>query len=305
MFCSACGNKLEEGARFCGKCGAKVETDLTPPSPQKTPKPKSQRPTGGFDTRDIPNPEHGYANIGLAISGVAVLMMAAGITGMVDMMNGGGALILIGFFLLIMGFVVFGIYKKRARLLDTILKGDEVLARWQYSATEWRRFTEEAFADRKANNKAMFILIAVIMVVVVLGLLIATGFDEASIIVAIGMAGFLAFLALIAVLTVWLPYRRRSQIEQGRVLIAQRGLWVEGDFHEWVTLGNRLEAVVYEVDEQRLVVQYSSINRTGRIYQTVLLPVPEGQEASADELIAYFGKNQLVEEPEEDAEEEA
>ena len=46
MYCSKCGNQLQEGARFCGKCGAPV-TGKTTQSPQRTELPVSRPKTSG------------------------------------------------------------------------------------------------------------------------------------------------------------------------------------------------------------------------------------------------------------------
>jgi len=64
MFCSACGNKLSEEARFCGKCGTPVAVVTDVPGPQYQPQQVDKEqygmqaiapPQGGFDDR-VPRP---------------------------------------------------------------------------------------------------------------------------------------------------------------------------------------------------------------------------------------------------------
>lgn len=274
MHCIECGASQPDSARFCGQCGAELPaTDLAL-----------------FNPKSIPNPQHTYAYIGLGISLLSALMMALPIMELVDVMNGGGAMLLVGLLLFIMGWVIFALFRKRALLLDRMLQGKELLAYWEYSPEEWSDFTKEAFEERKSANKATFLLIAVISVVVMGLFMLAMGFDEASLLVGAFMLGFLVLLGGVAALSAWLPYRRRRRLSRGRVLIAQKGLWVEGDLHEWITIGNRLEAVVYESADKRLLFRYSAMNRTGRQYLDVSLPVPSGKEKQAQQLLTAFGK---------------
>jgi hypothetical protein len=312
-FCNVCGKPAQDDALFCQFCGAKFQptnplNDIprpniahinTPPPPipkaDKEPKkePKAEQKIEqnvAFDTHNIPNPQSRNARIGVFVSLIGAIGMYLGISETVDMMAGGGALIFVGLFVVIMGVVVWAIYRKRAAILDEMIQGKNRIAAWYYDSQMWRDYTEREKAERGAQNKATFIIIIVFMVIVCVGMLVATGFDEASIIVTIGMLGFAIFLGIIAALTVWLPYRRRAALSGGRVLFSSKSIWVEGDFYEWSSIGMRLEGIEYEADENLLIVAISAPNRTGRITQIVRLPVPKGEKATAQKIIHRLSK---------------
>jgi hypothetical protein len=305
-FCNVCGKPAQDDALFCQFCGAKFQltnplNDIPspniahintppPPPPLTTQEDKPKSKSAPIDSHNIPNPQRRNARIGLLLSLIGAVSMYLGISETVDMMAGGGALIFIGLFVVIMGVVVWAIYRKRAAILDEMIQGKNRIAAWYYDSQMWRDYTEREKAERGAQNKATFIIIIVFMVIVCVGMLVATGFDEASIIVTIGMLGFAIFLGIIAALTVWLPYRRRAALSGGRVLFSSKSIWVEGDFYEWSSIGMRLEGIEYEADENLLIVAISAPNRTGRITQIVRLPVPKGEKATAQKIIHRLSK---------------
>lgn len=321
-FCPHCGKPTTQHARFCAHCGEKLDVNNKeepttnndsvfigddidnipnpnnnepppplPPRNKQNTSPKRQQLVSNKAQPAIPNPQHTYALIGLFISGAGALSVALAAMEVVDMMHGGGAMIMVGILFFIMGFVVFGIFKKRARVLDAIINGSEVIASWSYNERLWREFTERERSERGSQNKATFILIAIFTVLICGGMLLYTGFDDASITVSLFMGGFLVFLAGIAFLAVWLPYRRRSLMRGGRLIISLKGMWLEGDFYEWASFGMRLEAIEYDSSKRLLVIQISAINRTGRDYQTLHFPVPEGEEETAKMVVEKLWKN--------------
>lgn len=320
-FCSSCGKPAQDDALFCQFCGSRfappdplndiprpniAHIDTPPPPIPKTEKEPKKEPKAepkkepkvakvaqnvAFDTHNIPNPQSRNARIGLFVSLIGAIGMYLGLSETVDMMEGGGALIFVGFFVVIMGVVVWAIYRKRAAILDEMIQGKNRIAAWYYDSQMWRDYTEREKAERGAQNKATFIIVIVFMVIVCVGMLVVTGFDEASIIVTIGMLGFAIFLGIIAVLAVWLPYRRRAALSGGRVLFSSKSIWIEGDFYEWGSVGMRLEGIEYEADENLLIVAISAPNRTGRMTQAIYLPVPEGEIDTAQKIVAQLSKS--------------
>lgn len=56
MFCTNCGNPVEEGAAFCTKCGAKI--DPPAPDPPAAPAAPTPKPAcAAVDTAEAPDPD--------------------------------------------------------------------------------------------------------------------------------------------------------------------------------------------------------------------------------------------------------
>lgn len=56
MFCTNCGNPVEEGAAFCTKCGTKI--DPAAPKPPVAPVPQTPKPAcTSVDTIEAPDPD--------------------------------------------------------------------------------------------------------------------------------------------------------------------------------------------------------------------------------------------------------
>ena len=63
-FCGKCGQKIEEGIKFCPACGAPVEVNATQSA-------QSQQPAGGYNQADI---EQNKVMAVLAYFGILVLI---------------------------------------------------------------------------------------------------------------------------------------------------------------------------------------------------------------------------------------
>jgi ABC-type lipoprotein release transport system permease subunit len=104
-----------------------------------------------------------------------------------DGFDGGFAMIAISIMLFLpTGITVMVIYKKRARLLNLLLSGENLIAYWQYGIEEWQKYAEEEYLRNKANKKIMFIILLVISAIVgILFLIIAEDKEAALVVVGV------------------------------------------------------------------------------------------------------------------------
>lgn len=74
MYCKHCGNEIEQGQKFCGKCGRQLTSDVTENTDQSSSKPFTDR--GGQDKK---GPEkRTRRNVAIAIGACFVLAIALG-----------------------------------------------------------------------------------------------------------------------------------------------------------------------------------------------------------------------------------
>lgn len=203
----------------------------------------------------------------------------------IDIMDGGGALIFIGLFIFITGIIVSIMYFRRAGVIDKAAQGN-MLAHWRYDTRTWKEFAEEDYTQRKSGNKALFILISSICIIV--GVIFFIADPEAGLYVLLAMMGMVVILGVTAILSAVLPYRRNKKYV-GEVYIFNDGLFINGATHIWKGFSARLESVAFSMESKNcLEFVYSAITRAGRQYYTVLVPIPQGRESEAASIVGYF-----------------
>jgi hypothetical protein len=299
-FCHQCGHELKENMKFCPNCGTPQVSQETIQDAQLLPftdsvEDKKETYSQEVTIRhipNIPNPQWRNANIALFITLIGFVSAVAPFITEIDIMKYGGAMIMIGLLVGITAFITYFIFRKRAKILDEIIQGKDILLHWVFDDATWKKHNEEELANRKSQNKATLIMIAVIMVLVTGGLVIATGADEGSLITAGIMVGVFLLVAIAAYVGTYSPYKK-AQKHKGEAILNPQGLWIGGAFHSWKGFGTRLENFSYLPQKATLEIIYSAKARHQRQFFTVRVPVPKGEEARALAVVQFFS-NQLV-----------
>ena len=204
-----------------------------------------------------------------------------------DGMDGGFALAFICLLLFIMGIIIAIIYMRRAKTLDRILSGKDLLARWSYSPDEWQQYAGEEYKRERSGKQTLFIVIAVIAVVIGL-IFVVVDRTEAGLWVLAAMAGLIALIAFVAYFTSWYNYRQNLKYP-GEVLIAPNGAYFSRQLHLWDSLGARLVRVELKEQKQSYIeFVYEAPTRTGMQEYEARVPVPLGKEKEARELVEKF-----------------
>jgi len=251
----------------------------------QTPSP-AYAPVAPMATVQLPtlnNPQKTVAFSWLAVSGFALMMMGLPFAIDMDMMNGGFALIFISFFVMLMGIITSVIYFVRAKTLDKLLSGQELLAYWTYNPQEWQRYTEKEFEISKFEKVPLLILVSVICLII--GGIFAIADPEAGLVVFIVMLGLITLLSGIVFVVPRLRHQH-NQNSLGYAYIGTKGLYLNGYFHNWNMLGASLDSAAILMDEiPMLEINYSFPTRTGRQEETVRVPIPQGQLAMAERIV--------------------
>ena len=202
--------------------------------------------------------------------------------------DGGFAISFVCIFLAIIGIIVIVIYSGRARLLNRILSGENILAHWTYSSEEWQKYTEKEYKEEKQLKKGLFFVISAIALL--MGVVFFLIDHKGGIWVLLAMLGLVAIIAFTAWFTSWYNYRQNKKFH-GQAYIAEKAIYLNRQLHTWGGPGDRLVSVAMEkkANAQALLkFKYSVITRTGSQQQTVNIPVPTGKENEAEELVKKF-----------------
>jgi len=233
--------------------------------------------------------------VGLVLALVGgLLMLLPPLLGM-DGFDGGFALQFLGLFLLITGLVTAAIFGTRARRLEAMLRGQELLAHWVYDTRQKEEQARRDLATTRSRNRGLLLIVAVFVVACTL-LFVVIGFLEGE---EENMPGFVAImlgvLALVAAFALGMPFLqyRRALRSSGEAVIAGNGLYLNGVMHTWNAPLALMEGVdlVDDGGQARLLFNLRSLDRTGPGgYQdySVEVPVPPGEEATARHVEEHF-----------------
>jgi drug/metabolite transporter superfamily protein YnfA len=202
-----------------------------------------------------------------------------------DGMGGGYA---ISFACLIIGitaFIVIFMYRGRARAVDRMLSGENVLAHWKYAEHEWEEYTEKAYQAETSGKWGLYIFVMVIAAVVCFFFWI---FVEDSGTIMLGVMGGLALILAATILITTNYDRWQNRRYHGEVIISRDGVYVNRLLHLWRGWGTTLDRTEYNRQDRMLEFTYSAPSRTGRNYATARVPVPIGLENKAEELLKLF-----------------
>jgi hypothetical protein len=226
-----------------------------------------------------------------------ILIIVASIS--MDGMSGGYAVSFVSFFLMLCAFAVALLFFTRARVMDDILGGKNLLAHWVYPEDETRKSVEREFIDYKESNRALLFIVGGFLIIAMVLMVIFGGEP------GIETAGMLfVVLIIIAIVSVVAPRleRQRALTAPQDAYITDTGIIYEGGVFPFRSFLMRMDGVSYEKETKKHppLLEFSFIQLVGlyilRPY-SVSIPVPRGEEENARGIARRLGG--MV--PEEDA----
>jgi len=209
----------------------------------------------------------------------------------IDGMSGGFALAFVSFFLAVSSVVTALLFVYRARVMDTILADASPLAHWIYPEEMARASVEREYRDYQERNRAMFILIGGMLVVVALFFLIFVeegGYETGLVLLAIT-----ALLFVVSRVAPWLEWRRAVTASHEAV-ITRTGIVYEGSVYPFRSFLVFWHGVSFKKAEKKnpAALVFSFTQLVGRfIVQPfdVVVPVPPGEEEKAGRAVQELG----------------
>ncbi len=180
------------------------------------------------------------------------------------------------------GLVITIMYAQRARTIDAIVGGTDLLAHWHYTPHEWQTFMAKAYRRERQDKWQLFTLVVVIAIVA--GFAFWLFRPASAAIVAVVLVGLFILLALTIFVSTTYNYWQ-SRRHPGEVYIALGGAYINQELHLWRSWGARLKAVDYKADENVLEITYAIPGNAGQRACTLRVPVPAGEEKTAQGLL--------------------
>lgn len=204
-------------------------------------------------------------------------------------MEGGYAIRFVSAFMVVVSAIVVAVYSGRAKQFDLLLKPENQLAYWHYSPEKWADFVQLDYREEAAAKRKLFYYVAAITIVTGMFMFLAIG----SFLFIPITAGIILLVAFPAILVPLLRYRKLKK-SGASVIISANGLIIGNVLHLWSQMNARLEDV--EIDNNSLPAllkfHYSYPSRNGRQDETARVPVPDGKETEAVEMVRHFSRSE-------------
>ncbi len=238
------------------------------------------------------NSEKNGVIVGLLIMAAGLLMLVLPTLTEMDMMSSGYALSFVGLFVLITGAVTLWFYRARAAAWARLFAGKGLLAHWTLEASQLQEQAAAELAETNTRNRLLFGLMAVLFVVIGLPVLVIPLWEDllsGDSVVVIIVVGYFAIVPLLGLFAWGMPRRayRRALQAGAEVYIGQDGVFVNGALHAWSQPLTRLREVRFNRQATPPALEFdirilTHVGATRFETYTVVVPVPAGQEAQAE-----------------------
>ncbi|MGJ8743269.1 zinc-ribbon domain-containing protein [Polaribacter sp.] len=238
-LCTNCGEKLNDGAKFCIHCGAKIMEDTKSKNVSKS---ITKKPESNLISSDAKNRidkinhkitlENNQSSVVKKARYSATFFILIILLAFLDVaiLPIHPAVVMISIFFLMASLITGYMFKSRENKLQNLIHGEQLLAEWTLSAHQKKEYAHYLYKQKVGKN--MFILFSIVAIaMVVFGVFILV-IDEGK------FAMFMVFLGLIVFLSFFafaMPfyYKIKNSKGDGQVLIGVKYAYVNGYFHNW------------------------------------------------------------------------
>lgn len=185
-------------------------------------------------------------------------------------LKGNYALSFVALFLFLSSVAVTIIFSNRARKMDKLISGEEIISSWTLDDEAKNAYVNHLFATEKGKNSGLFIVITLFMVLF-FGLFILFMKEGRWMMFLF----FLIIIALVALFALGMPYyyRYRNNRGDGYVAIGRKYAYVNGFFHNWdFPLSGLKEVKVIQKPFYGIKLRYYYYDRTLRNEEVLTIP---------------------------------
>jgi hypothetical protein len=239
-----------------------------------------------------PNPEWKKGAASLIAAVVFALFCFISYT-TIDGMSGGYAIAFISFFLAVSSVAVSLLFVHRARVIDAILSDPSPLAHWTYPEETARASVEREYGEYRERNKAMFIIIGGMLVLVAFFFMIFVG--DGGLETGLFLIALTVILFIVSRIAPGIE-RRRAMKASHEAFITHAGIIYEGGVYPFRSFLMWRDGILFREAAKKMpaMIVFSFSQLVGRfIVQPfdVAIPVPAGEEDKAIRIVRNFGSD--------------
>jgi len=275
-LCPNCGSKQNEESLFCSNCGNKIEniSNINTKQPPKkvVAKPLSSESVFTKINKEITiqNNQSSIAKKSWYAAGFFLLIIFIAFMDF-DFLPIHPALAFISFFFLLCAIVIALMFRSRAKKMQKLITGENLLAEWTLSNEQKEAYINYLFENEKGKNQVILYSISAISFIV-FGIFILM-IDEGKLAMTGVWIGLIIFLSLFAF---GMPfyYRRQNRKSDGRILIGAKYIYLNGFFHNWDFILSGLSKVkVIKKPFYGINLVYYYTDRTFKHSEELFIPV--------------------------------
>lgn len=184
------------------------------------------------------------------------------------------ALAFIGIFLTISLFVIAKIFQSRAKKMDGLLSGTELLANWKLDKELILIYSQYKKSKALEKNKVVMWIVGILFVVITIPFLFFLEDDERF--------GFLLIIGSVFLIvlfsSLFFPnyYFRKNNKGDGQILIGSKYAYINGYFHNWdFPLSGLSKVKVIKSPFYGINLTYYFTDRTWQRSEELIIPAPE------------------------------
>lgn len=229
-----------------------------------------------------------WARICLVITLIGLLMIYFPIVSEMDGLNGGFAMIFGGVVVTLTFFISTLVFYSQSRSLTKAIESKTTFARWTYTKDEWKNYYGLEYLRDKKEKRMLFYVASGFAIIFGILFLLIVGEPIGAIYACLGIIFLTAFLQWF---TPWLNYKRNIKYA-GTALISPFGVYLNGIWYP----NNRFSRIenVRFIDKNKTLCfdmsQFAMLGGKipGKNYVTVRVPVPVGEENTAQKVFEHF-----------------
>lgn len=284
-FCTKCGQKLIEGAKFCSSCGKKISKSNTKKESSKPIEYKTDIVLSPILKADeikkinkkiqLKNNQSGIVSKAWYAAVFFALVILVAIMDL-DSLSIHPAIVMLSIFFFIMSIIIGFMFRSREKKLQSLISGENLLAAWTLSQEQKKNYVNYLFKNEAGKNMVILFSIGVIAVVV-FGLFILF-IEEGKLAMFLVLVGLLVFLSLFAF---GMPfyYKMKNSKGDGNILIGAKYAYINGYFHNWDFVLSGLSKVkVMKTPFYGINLVYYYTDRTLSHSEALFIPANENED---------------------------
>lgn len=276
-YCSNCGQPVTSEEVFCKSCGIKISNNDTKSAEiDDTEKPSNSINFDSINKRiSLKNNQFNLVKFFLLVAFISLIISILPFFNN-NPLTGIWAIALFGMFVFLSAVIVAFIFKSRAKKLQTLITGENLVVSWTLNSKEKSTYVKCLFENEKAKNKGI-LWITTILIVVIFGIFILV-IEEGKAAMFLAMIALIVFLGLFA-FGMPIYYKNKNLNGDGNVLIGKKYAYINGFFHNWdfPLSGIKKVGVIHE-PFYGLYIQYYYTDRTFANTEELNIPAPQSAD---------------------------